>query len=141
MWASRKGGLQPQLHQWWSASQSGEDLFRDLINPSKCTVAASFCALSFLPASLLGSHFIQIMSLKFFPQCSLISCGSLSLVDDNYLVLKSFVYQSTYFNVCLCIYLFTLVDRQQIPEREEINSIMLFLGPQCNFPHFFSQTL
>lgn len=54
----------------------GGDLPKDMLNPPpKCTVAIGSCVLSFLLASFLGSHVIQIMSLKFFPQfyqCSLI---------------------------------------------------------------------
>lgn len=36
-----------------------------LLNPSRCTVAAGFWALSSLPASFLGPHLIQIKSLTF----------------------------------------------------------------------------
>lgn len=48
----------------------GGDLPEDLLNPLKYTVAIGSCALSFLLASFLGSHVMQIMSLKLFLQFS-----------------------------------------------------------------------
>lgn len=111
IWASRRGSLGSS-----SPIRGGQNQRRGghLLNLPSCTVAASFWALSFLPASFLVSHpsySDQVLEvLPQFSQCSLTACRTLSSVH-NYLVLKSFIYQSIYFNLCLWIYLLWWIDK------------------------------